>query len=188
MVRADQQGPADYVRYKAPDEVTKFMYIGTNEPANQGHLNEQMWSDLTYYWTPPAGATLVEFGMQINEDVEYYIDRFSISPDPIYVEDDTPSGNVSFMFGDRLIEAGELAEGESKTISLPSDVWLDGLVPIVPVTGLAYTISIDGTPVSKSEQSIRETNKLLERTLPLIVGLMVIGGLFSMLGSLKKKF
>jgi len=179
------KAPQIYVRYKAPDTVTKFMYIGTNEPANQGHLNEQMWSDLTYYWTPPAGATLIGFGMQINEDVEYYIDRFSISPDPIYVNEDTPSGNVSFMLGDHLIEAGELADGESKTISLPSNVWLDGLVPIVPVSGLAYTVSIDGTPVSESEESIRETNKLLEQTIPLIIGLAVIGALFTMVGRLK---
>jgi hypothetical protein len=178
--------PQIFVRYKAPDEVTKFMYIGTNEPDHhQGHLNEQMWSDLTYYWTPPAGATLIGFGMQINEDVEYYIDRFSISPDPIYVNEDTPSGNVSFMLGDHIIEAGELADGESKTISLPPDVWLDGPVQIVPVTGLAYTVSIDGTPVSKSEQSIRETNKLLEQTVPLIIGLAVIGAVLTMVGRLK---
>ncbi len=179
------KAPQIYVRYKAPDEVTKFMYIGTNEPANQGHLNEQMWSDLTYYWTPPAGATLIGFGMQINEDVEYYIDRFSISPDPIYVNEETPSGDVSFMLGDHLIEAGELAEGESKTISLPSDVWLDGLVPIVPLTGLAYTVSIDGTPVSESEQSIRETKKLLEQTIPVVVVLAVLGGLITMVGRIK---
>ncbi len=177
------KAPQIYVWYKAPDTETKLMYIGTDDPAHhQGHLNEQMWTDLTYYWTPPAGVTLTAFGIQINEDVEYYIDRFSVSPDPIYVNKGTPSGNVSFMLGDRLIEAGELAGGESVTVSLPSDVWLDGVVPIVPVSGLAYTVSIDGTPVSESEQSIRETNKLLEQTIPLIIGLAVIGGLFTMIG------
>ena len=140
------------------------------------------WVDAHWVWLPPIGAELVAVEIAMQPGVAIFVDRIGVSTLPMWVPETTGSGNVSFLLGDHLIEAGELAEGESKTISLPSDVWLDGLVPIVPVTGLAYTVSIDGTPVSKSEQSIRETNTLLEQTIPLIVGLMVIGGLFTMLG------
>jgi hypothetical protein len=175
----------------------KYRHDGTDQlremvmgdfQSNNGGKNHPVdrWMHYTGVWVnPPEGAELKSLELYIYTLDWCYLDSVSISEYPIFVEDDTPSGNVSFMLGDHLIEAGELAEGESKTISLPPDVWLDGLVPIVPVSGLAYTVSIDGTPVTAADESIRETNRLLTQTLPLIVGLMVIGGLITMVGRLK---
>ena len=170
-------------RHDGTDQV-QVRVMGNHAGSNGGKNHPvDRWMHYTGVWVdPPEGAELKSLDLHIYSLDWCYLDSVSISEYPIFVEDDTPSGNVSFMLGDHLIEAGELAEGESKTISLPSNVWLDGLVPIVPVTGLAYTVSIDGTPVSESEQSIHETNKLLEQTIPLIIGLAVIGGLFTMVG------
>jgi len=170
-------------------EESKFFFYYTSglggKDSRPGLITRPGWVDTYWVYTPPEGANITGFVVEVPQGHEVYIDRLALSNQPIWVPETTGSGNVSFMFGDRLIEAGELASGESKTISLPSDVWLDGLVPIVPVTGLAYTVSIDGTPVSEGEQSIRETKKLLEQTIPLIIGLAVIGGLITMLGRLK---
>jgi len=180
--------PRMYLIYRDDDgeSITKTVWMGATAEGGISYYQDR-WMDHTIYWTnPPESGTLT--GMQLtfyDKGVNYYVDSFSISKYPIFVENDTPSGYVSFMLGDQLIEVGELAEGESTTISLPPDMWLDGLVPIVPLSGLAYTVSIDGTPVSEGEQSIRETKRLLEQTIPLIIGLAVIGSLITMLGRLK---
>lgn len=177
------------LRYSLGGEsFSKYFYFyqeDTGQPAQGPPVSRPGWLDYSWTWAPPAGATLTSMSLLVPKGHDVYIDRVALSNQPMWVPETTGSGNVSFMIGDQLVEAGELAEGESRSISLPSDVWLDGLVPIVPVSGLAYTVSIDGTPVSESDRSILETNKLLEQTIPLIIGLAVIGAVFTMLGRLK---
>lgn len=179
-----------YVEIKYWDAVqgqnrTKVMYLGGDVGGGKNYMVDQ-WMSYTAFWIEPPTGILKSIMMQFySRDVTYYLDRFSLSEYTMWVDGETSSGNVSFMFGDHLIEAGELAEGESVTIELPSDVWLDGLVPIVPLTGLAYTVSIDGTPVTAADESIRETNRLLTQTLPLIVGLAIIGALLAAVGRMR---
>ncbi len=162
-----------------------FYEEDTGQPAQGPPVSRPGWLDFSWVWAPPAGATLTSMSLLVPKGHDIYIDRVALSNQPMWVPETTDSGNVSFMFGDHLIEAGELAEGESMTISHPSDVCLDGEVPIEPISALAYTVTIDGTPVTASDEAIRETSKLLEQTLPLIVALAVLGGLFTMLGRLK---
>jgi len=170
------------------------IFLGGSATENNGGKNNNVgrWTSYTMYWpwywqsgaagTPVPGTDTVLTGIDIivyGEGRTYYIDEVSLSEYPIFVEGEAAS-DVSFMLGDQLIDVGPLADNETRTISLD---WLDkGIVSIVPVSGLAYTVSIDGTPATASDESIHRTSRLLEQTIPLIVGLMVISGLITLVG------
>jgi hypothetical protein len=144
--------------------------------------------DFVWVWTDiPAGTTLNSFKIGLittTPDVHYQFSRISVSESPMYVSEPTPH-SVSFMLGDHLVETEPLAAGESVTIKLPSSVWLEGAVPIVPVSGLAYTVEVDGDQATPSQQNIREATLMLEAMIPVIIGVVLIGAVITMVGRIR---